>query len=255
MKNALALTLTAAIALTVGCQQKPAASNEPGAAPAAPAAPGAPAEPGPGTASPAAGQEAARAAGEQAKKAGEAAGRLAPSAAAPVRRAITIPEGAVVKVRTTTAISTKTHNTGDSFVASLAEPLRVGDEVVAPKGATVRGRVVESDDGGRVKGRAMLVVRLTTLELNDGKTVDIATGTQARQAKSTVKKDALKVGIASGVGAAIGAIAGGGKGAAIGAGVGAGAGTGTVLATKGEPAVIPAESLMTFKLTAPAKVP
>ena len=53
---------------------------------------------------------------------------------------------------------------------------------------------------------------------------------------------------------AISARAGGGKGAAIGAGVGAGAGVGTNLATRGESAVIPAETLIEFKLVAPVTV-
>ncbi|HBY59165.1 MAG TPA: hypothetical protein DEH78_05050, partial [Solibacterales bacterium] len=189
--------MAAALALAVGCQQKPAASNEP----AAPSEPGA--------AAPAAGTAPAPAGGEAAKSAAEPGRSLTP-AAAPAPKPLTIPEGAAIKVRTTTAISTKSHKTGDSFVATLAEPIAVGEEVVAPKGATVRGKVVEADEGGRVKGRATLIVRLTAVEVSEGKTVEIATGTHAREAKSTVKKDALKVGIASGVGAAIGAIAGGG---------------------------------------------
>jgi hypothetical protein len=39
-----------------------------------------------------------------------------------------------------------------------------------------------------------------------------------------------------------------GAGAAIGAGVGGGAGTAHTLATRGEPAVVPAETLLTFRL-------
>ncbi len=58
----------------------------------------------------------------------------------------------------------------------------------------------------------------------------------------------------TGAGAIIGAIAGGGKGAAIGAGVGAGAGTAGALATRGDPAVIPAGTVVKFKLTAPITV-
>jgi hypothetical protein len=44
-------------------------------------------------------------------------------------------------------------------------------------------------------------------------------------------------------------------GAAIGAGAGAAAGTGTAMMTRGDPAVIPAESVLTFKLSAPVTVP
>src|SRR6266511_178751 len=50
------------------------------------------------------------------------------------------------------------------------------------------------------------------------------------------------------------AIAGGGKGAAIGAGAGGGAGTGLVLATRGDPAVVPSESKLTFRLQGPITV-
>jgi hypothetical protein len=92
------------------------------------------------------------------------------------------------------------------------------------------------------------------MELENGQTVEIATNTVGQEAKSSAKKDAAKVGIASGVGAAIGAIAGGGRGAAIGAGAGAAGGTGVVLATRGEPAEIPSESVLTFTLRSPITV-
>ena len=65
------------------------------------------------------------------------------------------------------------------------------------------------------------------------------------------KKDAAKVGAAAGIGAAIGAIAGGGKGAGIGAVIGGAAGTGGVMATRGGPAQIPAETRMSFRLRDP----
>ena len=106
--------------------------------------------------------------------------------------------------------------------------------------------VASLDPGGRVKGVASLSVRLTSIETEKGP-VSITTNAVARQAKTTKRNDAVKVGIGSGIGAAIGAIAGGGRGAAIGAGAGAGAGTGVVLATRGEPAVLPAESVLTFR--------
>ena len=102
--------------------------------------------------------------------------------------------------------------------------------------------------GGRVKGVAALSIRVTQIETSDGQTIDVNTSAYGVQAKSTKKKDAVKVGIASGIGAAIGAIAGGGSGAAKGAGIGAGAGGGAVLATHGDPAVISSESVVTVTL-------
>ncbi len=165
----------------------------------------------------------------------------------------TLPSGTSIKVRTTTAISTKTFNDGATFTATLAEPLMVDGKQIAPKGAEVGGVVVRSDEGGRVKGVASLTVRLARLSVG-GEEVPIETSTLAKTAPATKKKDAEKIGIGAGIGAAIGAIAGGGKGAAIGAASGAGAGTGVVLATHGEPAVIGAESLLTFRLTSPVTV-
>jgi len=114
--------------------------------------------------------------------------------------------------------------------------------------------VSNSDPGGKVKGVASISLALRELQLADGRTVSIGSSTYAKEAKSTKKKDAAKIGIAAGVGTAIGAIAGGGKGAAIGAGVGGGAGTGAVLLTRGDPAVIPPESTVSFRLTTPVKV-
>ena len=125
--------------------------------------------------------------------------------------------------------------------------------MIAPRGTQVEGLVADSDPGGRVKGVATISVRLTQLRVGD-RNVAIQTGTIARRAHATKRKDAAKVGIGAGIGAAIGAIAGGGEGAAIGAASGGAAGTGVVLATHGDPAVIGAESVLTFKLTAPVTV-
>lgn len=181
----------------------------------------------------------------------------ASSAAAPPPappRVFTLAAGTPLSVWTTSTISTKTAKAGDSFTATLAQPIVDGDWVVAKKGATVSGTVVDADQGGRVKGVASLTLQVNRLTLADGSTVDLPTSKVTRQAKSTKKKDAMKVGIGAGVGAAIGAIAGGGKGAAIGAGAGAGAGTGVVLATKGDPAVVASESQLTFRTTSPVKI-
>jgi hypothetical protein len=160
----------------------------------------------------------------------------------------------VISIFTASDISTKTAKSGERFTASLGRTITDGDWVIAKKGAPVEGVVVSSDPGGRVKGVASIAVRLESITLADGRRVDISTSSYTQQAKSSKKKDAAKIGIGAGIGAAIGAIAGGGKGAAIGAGVGGAGGTGMVLATRGDPAVIPSESQLTFRLTAPMTV-
>jgi hypothetical protein len=169
----------------------------------------------------------------------------------PNEKKVTVERGTTLKVRTAATLSTKSHESGDTFDASLAAPLVIDGATVARQGAAIRGVIVEADKGGRVKGRAHLAVRLTELETATGDWVDIYTQTVVRQAPASKGKDAAKIGVGSGVGAAIGAIAGGGKGAAIGAGAGAGAGTGAVLATRGKQVVIPGETVLTFQLSAP----
>lgn len=197
---------------------------------------------------------ASEAAGGGAKAAKSTPGGGGQHQAAPAARPLTLPAGTVLRVRTTNTLSTESVQSGETFTASLEEPLVDGGRTIAREGATVYGKVVNSDKGGRVKGRASLSVRLTELQAANGQRIAINTDSYGVQAASSKKKDATKVAIASGVGAAIGAIAGGGSGAAKGAGVGAGAGGGVVLATRGDAAVIPSESVLTFSLAEPVTI-
>jgi hypothetical protein len=161
---------------------------------------------------------------------------------------VTLPEGTQLTVRTATALSTNTHQAGQTFSAHLEDPLVYNGREIAAKGAEVEGRIIEADKGGRVKDRASLTVQLTGLHTTGGQVLEISTNSISREASATKGKDAAKIGIGSGIGAAVGAIAGGRKGAAIGAAAGAGAGTGVVLATTGDPAVIPSETVLVFEL-------
>jgi hypothetical protein len=169
-------------------------------------------------------------------------------------RTFTLASGRVISVYTAAPISTKTNKTGDTFTGSLSKAIADGDWVIAKQGAPVEGVVTSSDPGGRVKGVASIEVALKSLTLADGRRIEISTGSYNKLAPTSKKKDAKKIGIGAGAGAVIGAIAGGGKGAAIGAGVGGGAGTAATLATRGDPAVIPDETLLTFRLSAPVTV-
>ena len=167
---------------------------------------------------------------------------------------VTLAAGTAITVRTITTLSSGTVKPGESFAATLEDPIVEGTRVIAAKGANVRGVIAHAHTGGKVKGRAGLGIRLTSIQTADGQNLEVNTTTYSVAAQSTKKKDAKKIGIASGVGAAVGAIVGGKKGAAIGAGAGAGAGTAGVLTTRGEAAVIGSESLITFQLSDPVTV-
>lgn len=231
-----------------------------GTAPAAPPAPRSPRPPTKETSSsrPAAGQQPPASSEAETRQNAVAEQTRPPAqtgsnvAAAP--RLHVVPAGTAIRIRTISPLSTKTARAGSTFEATLAEPLVVDGYTVAKRGATVTGVVASSDPGGRTRGRASLTLGLRSIAASNGQSLEVRTEDVSRTAASSVKKDAAKVGIATGVGAAIGAIAGGGKGAAIGAGVGAAGGTGVAVATRGDAAEIPSETVLTFTLSAPVNV-
>ena len=169
-------------------------------------------------------------------------------------REFVLPVGTVVSIRTIPELSTAQLSSGSVFEAHLEHDLKSGETVLAPARSRVTGYVVSSDPGGRVKGTASLTIGVRSIVGAKGNVMSVSTDSQTFDAESTKKKDAVRTGVATGVGAIIGGIAGGGSGAAQGAGAGAAAGVGLTLATRGAAAVLPAESLIEFRLTSPLTV-
>jgi len=166
-------------------------------------------------------------------------------------RTVTVAAGTLIPVRLSETLSTERVKTGEPFTATLDKPLVVDGFVIAERGAHVEGRVVESEQAGRLKGVASLSLQLVRFNTSDGQRVDIRTDSFHKAGETSKGKDAAKVGAGAGLGAVIGAIAGGGKGAAIGAAVGGAAGAGTVAATRGAAAVLPVETRIDFRLSSP----
>ena len=169
-------------------------------------------------------------------------------------REFTLEAGTIVPVRTTARLSTANLANGSTFDGLLESDVKAGETVVAKAGSRVTCVVVSSDPGGRVKGTASLVVSARSVVGIRGNVIALKSDTYASGAENTKKRDAGPTGIATGVGAIIGGIAGGGSGAAKGAGAGAAAGVGVDLATRGEAATIPTETLIQFRLTSPVTV-
>lgn len=169
-------------------------------------------------------------------------------------KTVTIPAGTLLTVRLREDLNSERNSADDSFQATLDAPLIVEGMVIAERGSTQRGRIVELARAGRVKGRSALAIELNQLTTADGQRVSIKTDTFRREAESGVKGDVAKAGVAAGIGAAIGAIAGGGKGAAIGGAIGGAAGAGGAIATRGKAADLPSETRLTFRLTEPVTI-
>lgn len=172
----------------------------------------------------------------------------------PQPKTVTIPAGTLLSVRVDETLRSDRTQNGDSFRATLDQPLVIDGFVIAERGARVEGRVSQSDAGGRVRGVSSMTLELVRLNTADGQRIRLQTEAFNKQGEKDLKGDATKVGVAAGIGAAIGAIAGGGKGAAIGAGVGGAAGTGGVMATRGKPVEIPAETRLSFRLREPITI-
>lgn len=167
----------------------------------------------------------------------------------PVRQVILQP-GTTIPVRLLQTISSERAVNGDTFQATLAEPLVVDGLVVAERGARVSGRILNARAAGHFSGVSLLELSLYSFETADGQRINISTEPWAKQDDpNRTRNDAAKIGGGAALGAIIGAIAGGGKGAAIGAGVGGGAGVGAVAATSPKPLQLATESLLRFRLS------
>jgi hypothetical protein len=92
----------------------------------------------------------------------------------PPPRQVTLRPGIAIPVRLDESLSSDKNLGGDTFQASLAEPLVVDGLVIAEKGARVSGRVVDSQKA-RITGIAILQLGLASVTTSDGQQVAIST--------------------------------------------------------------------------------
>ena len=174
--------------------------------------------------------------------------------AAPAPSQLVIPAGTWIKIRVDQPISSDRNAPGDTFAATLAQPLIADGFVVARRGQTVEGRVSEAVKAGRAKGTSHLGLELIQMSLVDGRQLPVRTQLMQYSGGTSVGRDLAAAGTVTGTGAAIGAAAGGGVGAAIGAAVGAAAGGIGVLSTRGRATEIYPEAEVTFRTMEPITI-
>ena len=175
------------------------------------------------------------------------------AASAPAPQQVTIPAGTEIHVTLDTALSSKGSSAGDSFEATVSEPVTVRGQVVVKRDARARGAVVDARESGRLSKPALLSLELKSVQVN-GAWVPVRTQALTMEGKSHKKRDIVAIGGGSALGAIIGGIAGGGKGAAIGAAAGGGAGTAGAAVTGKKDITLPAESHVSFRLSRSASV-
>ncbi len=231
------LPLALAGLLASGCNNKPAdqaAQSTPAPAPApAPAA-------GTMSATPPTGSQMAPA---------PAPAPAAPMAAAPAAPVVyTIPADTRISVSMGQTIDSKTATEGQTFTATVSTPVVVNGRTVIRAGSPASGTVVATKNRGRFKGAGFLEVQLDSVKA-DGRTYPVQTATVERVSQGKGKRTAVLAGGGAGLGGLIGGLAGGGKGLLIGGLAGAGAGTAGTAFTDNKPIVIPAETVLTFRLS------
>jgi hypothetical protein len=178
----------------------------------------------------------------------------APAPTAPPPQPIVVPAGTGLVVTVDQALSSKTSQAGQTFLATLARPVTVAGSTAIPKGSSVTGTVITAKEKGKIKGEGELSLALTSITIR-GKNYSIQTGTLDSTVKGKGKRTAATTGGGAAGGALIGGIAGGGKGAGIGALVGAGAGLVGGALTGNKQIEIPAETALTFTLSSSLTLP
>ena len=165
---------------------------------------------------------------------------------------LTIPAGAKIPLSLKQAISTKNAREGDAVYAETAFPFVIDNRVIVPAGSYIQGTISHVERGGRLKGRAEILMHFTSMIYPSGYTVMLPGSVEntpgadnksvkdeegtIQQDKDTGKKieDAAKGGVYGTTGGAVaGGLAGGLHGAQIGAGAGAAAGIGWALLKRG----------------------
>jgi hypothetical protein len=164
-----------------------------------------------------------------------------------------LPAGTDIRVRLDSDLGSKISQPGDSFSATVADDVLKHGDVIIAKGARAEGTVVDAKPLGKFKGGAVLAIKLDRVHSRWGSyPVETSSISRAQQGKG--KRSGALIGGGAGLGALIGGLAGGGKGAAIGALAGGGAGTAGSAFTGNKQIVLPAETLLTFKLDHPVHI-
>jgi hypothetical protein len=166
---------------------------------------------------------------------------------------VTIPVDAAITVRMIDPVNSETARLGQTFRASLDEPIFVNGQQVAGRGADVLTKLVQDQQSGKIEGRTVLTMALVSINFN-GQPVPVTSSDVKTESSSRGARSAGVVGGGTALGAIVGALAGGGKGAAIGAVSGAAIGGGAEVLTKGQTVKIPSETRLTFRLQTPVQL-
>ena len=160
---------------------------------------------------------------------------------------VEVARGTTLAIRMNRTISVKTARAGERFSGIVARTVNVDGRDVIPSGTPVEGVIDEAHRRGHFKGRSILELRLTSMRLN-GTSYAIDTRENVRTKKGKGKRSSAFIGGGAGLGMLVGGVATGGVGLLVGGLAGAGGGTLLGGLTGNRDLVIPAESVVDFRL-------
>jgi hypothetical protein len=159
----------------------------------------------------------------------------APQPSAAGASGITIPADTRVTIRMIDSVDSDTARLGQTFKASLDEPLEVNGQVVAPRGADVSTKLVRDEQSGKIEGRTVLTLALASITIN-GQPVDVTSTDVTQESASRGSKSAKVIGGTAALGTIIGA------------------GGAVQVFTSGQKVKIPSETRLTFRLQSPVQL-
>ncbi|HET6277740.1 MAG TPA: hypothetical protein VFG08_03060 [Candidatus Polarisedimenticolia bacterium] len=167
----------------------------------------------------------------------------------------TVPPGTELEAALTTTLDSGTNRVGDTFVATVTEPVQVDSEPVIEAGSKITGRLTEVKAAKRGAGNASLTLRFDSLILPQGEVVPI-TASFSQSTDSMKKRNSAIIGGSAAGGAILGRILGEeSEDALVGAVVGGAVGTGVVLAQEGAQVRLPAGTVLVLELGEPLHIP
>lgn len=173
---------------------------------------------------------------------GPASGMVAPTS-------IEVPRGTTLAIRINQHISVKQSRAGDTFSGEVVNDVvpQGATQVAIPRGTPVAGVIDEAHRRGHFKGRSVLELRLTSMQIG-GQRYQLDTQDNVRTKKGKGRRSAALIGGGAGLGMLVGGVASGGVGLLVGGLAGGGLGTGIAGLTGNRDIEIPAETVMNFTL-------
>jgi hypothetical protein len=166
----------------------------------------------------------------------------------------TVPAGTTLELELSDTLGSDTSARGDTFQATITDPVLIDNMRVIPAGSVIEGVVADVQPAKKFSGNARIVLTFKALQLPSGyRTALVAT--LVSEGEKTGKKSGAIIGGSAAGGAVLGKVIGGdSKDGAIGAIIGGAIGAG-VAASQDKEIQVPAGTYLILQTEEPLQIP